>query len=115
MACWYCCNRGDALLATVQQEQMRHSFIAHYTVAQLTDAEAPAALFASHRSDGRLHCELLLYFSPAAEELAKQWGAYPCRRPPPDNLGLLAGLSSAWARLFPRAPTDATALPGETP
>ncbi|MDQ2693115.1 MAG: hypothetical protein M3Y68_13840 [Chloroflexota bacterium] len=59
------------------------------------------AVFTRLESEGRLHCELVVYFSPAAAELARKFGASPCERPAPAGLALLAGDVRAWSALFP--------------
>ncbi len=38
---------------------------------------AGMAVFTRHESEGRLHCEVIAYFSPAAAEVAKIIGAEP--------------------------------------
>ena len=59
------------------------------------------AVFTRLESEGRLHCEMIAYFSPAAEEVAKAFEARPCGRPARAGLGLLAGNDQSWAVLFP--------------
>ncbi len=58
------------------------------------------ALFARHES-GRLHCEVIVYFTPAAAGVAKMVGATRCRRPSREGLNLKVGTDDAWAILFP--------------
>ena len=66
-------------------------------------AQPPAdlAVFTRLESEGRLHCEVVAYFSPAAHELAEAFDADPCERPQWHGLGLLVGDPRAWAVLFP--------------
>ena len=59
------------------------------------------AVFTRPESEGRLHCEMIAYFSPAARDLANAFGAEPCARPARTGLGLLAGVEESWAALFP--------------
>lgn len=59
------------------------------------------AVFSRHESEGRLHCEVMVYFSPATDVLAKEIKARPCQRPAPSGLSLLAGSGESWATLFP--------------
>lgn len=59
------------------------------------------AVFVRHESEGRLHCEVKAYFSPAARAVAEALDADPCPRPSPDGLDLLAGTEAAWLALFP--------------
>ena len=64
-------------------------------------AEQPAmAVFARNDSEGRLHCEVTVYFSPAAHDLAKRYQAKTCERPLPAGLDLLAGDPVCWEMLF---------------
>jgi hypothetical protein len=58
------------------------------------------AVFTRHDSEGRLHCEVMAYFSPAAAEVARLFRAVPCNKPCIDGLSLLAGPESSWAALF---------------
>jgi hypothetical protein len=59
------------------------------------------AVFTRPESEGRLHCEVIAYFSPAAELLASAFEAEACARPLKAGLGLLAGDPGCWAVLFP--------------
>jgi hypothetical protein len=59
------------------------------------------ALFIRHQAEGRLHCEVEVYFPPAAAGVARAVDAMPCRRPAIDGRGLLAGAETAWRRLIP--------------
>jgi hypothetical protein len=58
------------------------------------------AAFTRPESEGRLHCEVMAYFSPAAQEVAKEFDAEPCEKPARAGLGLLAGREECWAVLF---------------
>jgi hypothetical protein len=44
-----------------------------------------------HESNGRLHCELVVYFSPQCARLARQLGASPCLAPNATGANLLIG------------------------
>lgn len=59
------------------------------------------AVFTRLESEGRLHCELVVYFSPAAYQVADLLGADPCEKPGPAGLDLLAGKTACWSVLFP--------------
>ena len=61
---------------------------------------ADMAVFTRHESEGRLHCEVIAYFSPAAAKVAKMVGAEPCEKPARRELGLLMGEIRAWEVLF---------------
>jgi len=51
--------------------------------------------------DGRLQCEVVAYFSPAAGAMARQLDAQACEKPCCWELDLLAGELGSWAVLFP--------------
>lgn len=59
------------------------------------------AVFTRPESEGRLHCEIIVYFSPAVKKLAEAFDAEPCDKPERAGLGLLAGDERAWSVLFP--------------
>jgi len=96
---WYCLNLGDAQLADAQLDQLKARFDAQWRSA---GAPQEMALFIRHEAEGRLHCEVKTYFSPAAAALAQAVGALPCRQPGVESLGLLAGSDGCWAQLFSR-------------
>ncbi len=93
MSSWFVRNLGDAALAGESLEQLRLSVIEAFE-----RAGRPVALaaYTRHESEGRLHCELKVYFTPAASEVAKAVGAVACARPSRYDLGLLAGSEGAW-------------------
>ena len=68
-----------------------------------TEAGKPAnmAVFTRYESEGRLHCEAIAYFSPAAKMIAQAFNAQPCEKPARAELGLLAGDIHSWSALFP--------------
>ncbi len=59
------------------------------------------AVFTRPESEGRLYCEVIAYFSPAAASVAKAFDAEPCLKPERTGLGLLAGDQNCWSVLFP--------------
>lgn len=61
------------------------------------------AVFTRPESEGRLYCEVIAYFSPAAVGVAQAFDAQPCMKPTRAGLGLLAGDQASWAVLFPEA------------
>ena len=101
MQTWFSQSLGDGLLAFEPKEALRAQF-EHL----LAEALPPAgrAIFTRHELEGRLQCEVIAYFSPAAAEFARQAGAQPCERPSTQDLDLLAGEPGCWATLFPDAP-----------
>jgi len=95
---WYTLNLGDATLAEESLDQIRTLFSSEYEKAGKSE---DMAVFLRHESEGRLHCEVQVYFSPATATVAEAVGASPCRKPSCGGLGLLAGSEMAWLVLFP--------------
>jgi len=59
------------------------------------------AAFTRHESEGHLHCEVKIYFSPMSVTVAREVNARPCEKPSPTGLSLLAGSEESWLALFP--------------
>ena len=97
MSTWYAKNFGDGLLAWEPLNRLEERFGVEYAQA---GSPSDMAVFVRHQSEGRLHCEVMTYFSPAAMALAREFGAAPCAKPSPANLSLLAGSDEAWSALF---------------
>jgi hypothetical protein len=97
---WFAKNLGDAMLASDALDQIRASYAATYVAAE---SRQGAAVFIRHESEGRLHCEVMAYFSPGAFSLAEAFDAVPCRRPSPGDLSLHAGPDDCWQDLFETA------------
>lgn len=95
MTCWHAKNLGDASLADASLAAIAEHFDA---APELPDH---AAIFFRHQSDGQLHCDLVVYFSPAAAVVAAAFGAARCPKPARAGLGLLAGAPAAWSACFP--------------
>ncbi len=95
---WFLKNLGDGMLAS---EPLRH--LEELLLAVYANAGNPKemAAFIRHESDGRLHCEVKVYFSPASVVVAREVDAEPCGRPIPNGLSLLAGSEDSWFVLFP--------------
>lgn len=91
---WFVKNLGDAMLATDALHEAQALFSKRY---QRDGAPTDMAIFSRHESEGRLHCELKLYFSPASINVAQALGARPCGKPDKNDLSLLAGSKEAWA------------------
>ena len=98
MSTWFTKNLGDAMFAEDALELIKATFLAEYAKE---NQPAEMAIFIRHESEGRLHCEVRLYFSPASVAVATAVDAITCARPSPDDLGLLVGSEDAWSRLFP--------------
>ena len=99
MSHWFAKSLGDAMLAGESLARVEALFSSMY--ANTDSHRREMAVFIRHESEGRLHCEVIVYFSPASVAVAKTVDAEPCERPLPDGLGLLAGPEEAWETLFP--------------
>ena len=98
MDTWYSISLGDGIMAPTSSAEIEAIFLQAFNAA----GQPPAmAVFTRLESEGRLHCEVLAYFSPAAKEVAEAFGAEPCEKPSRVGLGLLSGDKLSWSILFP--------------
>ncbi|HRJ76521.1 MAG TPA: hypothetical protein PLX90_11010 [Anaerolineales bacterium] len=95
---WHALDLGDAIMAHEPMEQICKAF--EEFVSQ-NSISPDFAIFTRNDSEGRLHCQVTAYFSPAAIQIAKLFNAVPCAKPSRDNLDLLAGRENCWKVLFP--------------
>lgn len=100
MQTWFSQSLGDGILAFEPKEALRDRFAPVFDAA---GRPADMAVFTRHELEGRLQCEVIAYFSPAAVALAREVGARPCDPPTNNELDLLAGDSACWPVLFPDA------------
>jgi len=98
MGLWFGKNLGDAMLAWEHLDHIEDLYVSVYGKA---NQRRDVAVFYRHESEGRLHCEVCAYFSPAAVELARAAAAEPCEQPSQDSLSLLVGSEACWTALFP--------------
>ena len=98
MCTWFTSNLGDAMLAGESLGHIKKLFLSIYEDIGCSDE---IAVFMRHESEGRLHCEVKIYFSPAAVDVAKAVGAIACKKPGSGSLSLLAGSNESWPVLFP--------------
>ncbi len=98
MRVWFSKNLGDAMLACEPLAQLKELLLSVHAKA---DSPEEIAVFIRHESEGRLHCEVKAYFSPASVIVAREVDAEPCERPSPDGLSLLVGSKDSWLALFP--------------
>ncbi len=88
MQSWFQKNLGDAMLADDSLQQIKHLFLQTYpNPSQRSDK----GIFYCHLSEGRLHCEVMVYFSPTCNAIAHTLAAAPCKTPVNSGLSLLAG------------------------
>lgn len=95
---WYSLPLGDGMTSGLLSAEIEAAFANFFVAA---GRPADMAVFTRPESEGRLHCDVIAYFSPAARELANSFEAIPCARPARAGLGLLAGADSSWSALFP--------------
>ncbi len=96
---WYSATLGDGMWAPIVSTQIEESFDPLFTEA---GKPVDMAVFTRSESEGRLHCEVIAYFSPAAGSIAKEFDAQPCSMPARNGLGLLAGDPECWSVFFPK-------------
>jgi hypothetical protein len=101
MGNWYMLNLGDGIMATMPSDQIRDRFLRLFAEA---GKPPDMAVFTRLESEGRLHCEVIAYFSPTAVRVAEEFDAQPCEKPARTGLGLLAGEAYSWSVLFPESP-----------
>ena len=97
MKSWSCLSLGDGMIAPVPSAEIEEEFLRVFAAA---GSPPEMAVFTRPESEGRLHCEVIAYFSPAAWAVAKVFDAEPCEKPAPAGLGLLAGRQDSWSVLF---------------
>jgi len=100
MNTWFSLSLGDGIMSAGPSDQITETFRPLFEAA---GKPAEMAVFTRLESEGRLHCEVIAYFSPAAAEIAEDFDAEPCPKPARDGLGLLAGDSRCWSMLFPES------------
>lgn len=93
---WHSLSLGDGMTADEPSEEIRAAFLEAYKSTEAADI----AVFTRSESEGRLHCEVIAYFSPAASALAEAFDAEPCQRPERSGLTLLIGSDQSWEHLF---------------
>ena len=95
---WFSINLGDAMLACDEQDRIKQLLLSAFANA---GGPIEMAAFTRHESEGRLHCEVKIYFSPKSVALARELNAIPCQKPSPDGLSMFAGSQESWLVLFP--------------
>jgi len=88
MGSWFSKNLGDAMLAGEALARIERLFKVTYAKAGKPKG---MALYIRHESEGHLHCEVIIYLSPASADVAREIDADSCGRPSSHGLGLLAG------------------------
>ena len=100
MEIWYSISLGDGITFDSAASEIEETFARAFAAAGSPSA---MAVFTRPESEGRLHCEVIAYFSPASHEVATAFDAKPCVKPVRTGLKLLAGDEHAWSELFPES------------
>ncbi|HSB00823.1 MAG TPA: hypothetical protein VLE49_09240 [Anaerolineales bacterium] len=103
MNTWYSLSLGDGIMAGTPASEIEDAFLHSFTAA---GRPPEMAVFTRSESEGRLHCEVIAYFSPATAAVAEAFDAEPCAKPVRAGLGLLAGDERSWLILFPEHADD---------
>ena len=98
METWYTLSLGDGMMAGTPSAEIEDLFSDHFSAARNPPG---MAVFTRPESEGRLYCEIIAYFSPAAARVAQALDAEPCEKPARLGLSLLAGDPGCWQVLFP--------------
>ena len=98
METWYRLSLGDGIMAGTPSAEIEAEFL---LAINRSGRRSEMAVFTRPESEGRLYCEVIAYFSPAAQEVAIEFDADPCQKPERGGLALLAGEQEAWSVLFP--------------
>ena len=98
MSTWFRKNLGDAMLAFLVLDHVEAVCLAAYKTAE---SPKEVAVFFRHESEGRLHCEVIAYFSPAMVDIAGELGSTPCEQPTKYGLSLFVGSQEVWSVFFP--------------
>ncbi len=94
MTDWHVSNLGDAMLAHDALVAIQRRFD---EACRECKCPAEMGMFVRHVSEGRLHCQVLVYFTPAASAIAREFDAVACARPASAGLDLLAGHAESLA------------------
>jgi hypothetical protein len=97
MDTWYSKELGDGMMASMPSDEIENMFVKLFTAM---GKPLDMAVFTRLETEGRLHCEVVAYFSPAAKDVALAFDAEPCEKPSRTGLGLLAGDKLSWSELF---------------
>ena len=97
---WYSVALGDGMWSPTISAQIEETFLPLFDEA---GKPVDMAVFTRSESEGRLHCEVIAYFSPAARGVAETFDAEQCEKPSRAGLGLLAGDPNCWGFFFPEA------------
>ena len=95
---WFTKNLSDAMFAFEEQEQIKELTLSAYKSAENS---SEMAVFFRHEAEGRVHCEVKIYFTPMLADVAREVNAELCEKPSPYGLSLLAGAKESLVIFFP--------------
>ena len=94
MNAWLKKNLGDAVMAAPELETLKEKFAATFKQPNFNSA----AIFVHYDSTNHLHCNVTVFFSPGAIDLALSVNAEVCKKPFSAGLFLLCGSAEILAR-----------------
>ena len=90
MSMWFKKQLGDAVMAAPVLETLKEKYIAMYAAPHSNDSPQ---VWVQYDAAGGLHCEVTVYFSPAAAALAMSVGAEVTTAPSLESVSPLMGQS----------------------
>lgn len=97
MSTWHSLNLGDGVEAFQPTHRLQDAWMAAAQVAgRHGTLDASSAIFSAGGGES-----VTVYFTPAAQLIAKAFRATPCDKPSGDGIGLLVGDQRAWDIHFP--------------
>jgi hypothetical protein len=100
MTTWYCKALGDGGQAFEPSRQIQETFLPLFAAA---GNPPDMAVFSLYDVDANV---VTAYFSPGASDIARMFGAQPCKKPTSERIGLLVGDARAWDLFFPNRPKN---------
>ncbi len=96
---WFSVNLGDAMLADAALTQLEQQLSSAYAKA---GSPHDMTAFVRHESEGRLHCEVVVYCSRGFAAVAAAINAHPCVKPSSNGLSVFVGSPDARQVFFPQ-------------
>ena len=98
MTQWHSKELGNGVDALAPTNEIQQAFIPLYA---MKGQPVDMAIFTRYDLERNI---VTVYFSPAAEELAKTYNAAPCEKPKRENrLALIVGNPECWNALYPNS------------
>jgi len=100
MESWYSIGLGDGITAAMPSAEIERSFLPLFNAA---GKPADMAVFTRLESEGCLHCEVIAYFSPTAQDVAKAFDADLAKSLPQQVWSCSQGIHIAGLSFFLKA------------